>query len=104
MLLFKIVYTLYFIIHFTLLWSCFCKFLIIIFTYFNLQFCSKLVLFYINYSWLSTLELVLLLHGADLIIFDCSYIHWINFCALILEIIIKVPVELCKLLSLKQRY
>jgi len=47
-------------------WSCICKFALIVFIYFNMKFCSKLVLFYINYSWLSPLGQAPLLCGEDL--------------------------------------
>ena len=57
------------ILYFNLFWNCICNFVIIVVTYFNLKFCSKFVLFYINYSWLSILGLALLLHEAILLIF-----------------------------------
>ena len=56
------------ILYFNLFWSCICNFVIIVVTYFTLKFCSKFVLFYINYSWLSVSGQALLVHGADLFI------------------------------------
>jgi hypothetical protein len=57
------------ILYFNLFQSCICNFVIIVVTYFNWKFCSKFVIFYINYSCLSTLGLAVLLYEADLIIF-----------------------------------
>ena len=80
----------YMFVYYTLIYVKFCDFVTTVFTYFNLQFCSKFVLFYINYA--DCLRFSLLLHRADLLIFDCSYIHWMSSCIWIFSNTIKVEV------------
>jgi hypothetical protein len=83
-------YLAYMFAYCTLIYVKFCHFLTTVFTYFNLEFYSKFALFYTNYA--VYLRLSLLLHGANLLIFDCPYIHWMNSCIWIFWNTIKVEV------------